>query len=139
MCRDFEECVASETAIFLKGEARFFKKTLENCPPFRVLKAFFFCRVTSSLVGLEEKNFHSIFIRGAKRVALLDQPLCGFRRTRRRRTRKRASERERERESRRGNDWRRRRRRRRRRRKNLSRRSNSLKTRNTPKRREEVE
>ena len=56
-------------------------------------------------MGLEEKNFHSIFIRssfpplGAKRVALLDQPLCGFRRTRRRRTRKRAREkRERERE-----------------------------------------
>ena len=49
------------------------------------------------------RRIHSIFIRrhshpGAKRVALLDQPLCGFRRTRRRRTRKRASEkRERER------------------------------------------
>ena len=59
MCRDFEECVASETAIFLKGEARFFKKTLENCPPFRVLKAFFLSGDEFSCgFGGEEFSFH---------------------------------------------------------------------------------
>ncbi len=84
-----------ETAFFFKGD---FKKTLENCPPFRVLKAFFFVGDEFSFGGEEFISFAHHSHPGAKRVALLDQPLCGFRRTRRRRTRKRARERERERE-----------------------------------------
>ena len=48
-------CV-SKPLFFFKGEARFSKKTLENCPPFRVLKAFFFFFVGDefSVVGGEE-------------------------------------------------------------------------------------
>ena len=61
----------SKPLFFFKGEARFSKKTLENCPPFRVLKAFFFffLWVTSS-PWLEEKNsfhFHSSFPPRGKR------------------------------------------------------------------------
>ena len=54
----------SKPLFFLKVKRDFQKKTLENCPPFRVLKVFFFVGDEFS-VGLEEKNsfhFHSLVI-----------------------------------------------------------------------------
>ena len=63
----------SKPLFFFKGEARFSKKTLENRPPFRVLKLFFFCGRRVSV--LEEKNY-LFFIRHSHpgQKESLDQP-----------------------------------------------------------------
>ena len=57
MCRDFEECPVAcrNRYFFLKVKRDFQKKRWENCPPFRVLKAFFFFVGDEfSVVGGEE-------------------------------------------------------------------------------------